>query len=247
MILKTKNVSKYFGGLKAVNNVSFGVEKGEIRSIIGPNGAGKTTFFNLLTGYLKLDEGKIYFEDEDITNLSQDIICRKGLVKSFQITSVFPGLTVFENIRLAAQMRKNVSFNFWKKTKKLEDVNRKALQVLEKVQLIEEKDNLAVNLSYGLVRHLEIGISLATEPIILLLDEPTAGMNPDETIETMELIKNLKKDITIVLVEHDMKVVMDISDKITVLANGTILTEGNPDEIKNNEVVRRVYLGGSKC
>jgi len=243
MILKTVSLTKYFGGLKATDSVNFAVQEGEIRSIIGPNGAGKTTFFNLLTGYLKPNTGKIFFRGEDITDLPQYLICRKGIVKSFQITSIFPKLTVFENVRLAAQMRKT-TYSFWKKAEDLEDVNDRVMQILEEVRLTKEKDSLAANLSYGLSRHLEIAISLATNPEILLLDEPTAGMNPEETQNTMHLIKKLKKDLTIVLVEHDMKVVMGISDFISVLHNGKILVEGSPDEIRNNNEVQRVYLGG---
>jgi len=244
LILATKGLTKDFGGLRAVDNVDFTLEESEIRSIIGPNGAGKTTFFNLLTGYLKPTSGKILFRGEDITGLPQYLICRKGIAKSYQITSIFPHLTVFENVRIAAQQRVT-TYNFWGSPQRMKEVNERVIQVLEDVQLIEEKDNLADNLSYGQKRHLEIAITLATQPQILLLDEPTAGMTPEETFETMDLIKKLRKErgITIVIVEHDMRVVMGISDRVTVFHNGKILAEGTPREIHNDREVQKVYLG----
>jgi branched-chain amino acid transport system ATP-binding protein len=242
-ILETKDLGINFGGLKAVDRVSFVLKEGEIRSVIGPNGAGKTTFFNLLCGSLRPTRGEIWFQGENIVGQPQYKICRKGLVKSHQITSIFPALSVYENIRLAAQM-KVTHFNCWKKLQNLKSVNDKTMEILNEIGLTKKKEIVASSLPYGDQRYLEIGITLATDPILLLLDEPTAGMTPAETRETMKLIQKLSKRLTIVIVEHDMSVVMGISDYITVLHNGLVLAEGTPSEITNNEEVKRVYLGG---
>ncbi len=243
IILETRGLGKEFGGIKAVQQVNFRLPKGEIRSIIGPNGAGKTTFFNLLAGKLRASSGHILYRGRDITGLPQHRVCRMGLTKSHQITSIFPKLTVFENVRLAAQMRVS-RFNFWGRYDRLPDVNAKANQILDQVGLAEKRDLLAANLPYGDQRYLEIGITLGTDPEILLLDEPTAGMTPAETRDTVTLVKKLAEHLTIVIVEHDMSVVMGISGSITVLHNGSILAEGTPTEIHNNQDVQRVYLGG---
>ena len=243
IILETRGLGKEFGGIKAVQQVNFRLPKGEIRSIIGPNGAGKTTFFNLLAGKLRASSGHILYRGRDITGLPQHRVCRMGLTKSHQITSIFPKLTVFENVRLAAQMRVS-RFNFWSRYDRLPDVNAKASQILDQVGLAEKRDLLAANLPYGDQRYLEIGITLGTDPEILLLDEPTAGMTPAETRDTVTLVKKLAEHLTIVIVEHDMSVVMGISGSITVLHNGSILAEGTPTEIHNNQDVQRVYLGG---
>lgn len=243
IILETRGLEKDFGGIKAVSQVDFKLPKGVIRSIIGPNGAGKTTFFNLLAGRLKPTAGRIIYRGRDITTLPQHKVCRLGLTKSHQITSIFPKLSVFENVRLAAQMRVT-RFNFWGRYDRLPQANAKASEILDEIGLSDKKDVVATNLSYGDQRYLEIGITLATEPQILLLDEPTAGMTPAETQDTVKLVKKLSKNLTIVIVEHDMSVVMGISDSITVLHNGFILAEGSPEEIHNNQDVQRVYLGG---
>ena len=243
IILETKGLGIDFGGLKAVNNVNFSLNKGEIRSVIGPNGAGKTTFFNLLAGRLKPTQGEIWFKGKNWAGYPQYRICKEGITKSHQITSVFPSLSVFENIRLAAQMRVT-QYNFWKKYQNLKQVNEKTNRILEEVGLSEKRDLIAENLPYGDQRYLEIGITLATDPIVLLLDEPTAGMTPAETQETIGLIRKLSKNLTTIIVEHDMSVVMNISDAITVLYNGSTLAEGSPEEIDSNEDVQRVYLGG---
>ena len=243
IILETQGLEKDFGGIKAVHEVDFRLPKGEIRSIIGPNGAGKTTFFNLLAGRLRPTSGRILYRGHDITRLPQHRVCRMGLTKSHQITSIFPKLTVFENVRLAAQMRVT-RFNFWSRYDRLPKVNAKANEILDQVGLAEKKDLVATNLPYGDQRYLEIGITLATEPEILLLDEPTAGMTPAETQDTVKLVQKLAENLTIVIVEHDMSVVMGISGSITVLHNGSILAEGTPAEIHDNQDVQRVYLGG---
>ena len=241
-LLETKKLTKSFGGLTAVDNVNFEVAKGELRAIIGPNGAGKTTFFNLIAGRLAPTEGEIWFKGENITHIPPYHITKKGIGRSYQVTNIFPKLTVFENVRLAAQAMET-TFNFWQDVTFMEDVNTRVVGILEKLKLTEHKDVRAVNLSHGLQSHLEIGIALASHPELLLLDEPTAGMTEEETERMMELIDEISKGVTIVLVEHDMKFVMTLSKKITVLHEGKVLAEGPPEEIRNNEEVQRVYLG----
>ncbi len=244
-LLETKKLTKRFGGLTAVNDVNFVVTKGEVRAVIGPNGAGKTTFFNLIAGRLPPTEGEIWFKGENITNTPPYRIAKKGIGRSYQVTNIFPKLTVFENVRLAAQAVE-VTFNFWKDVMSMDDINRRVMEILEKLKLIEQKDTRATNLPHGLQRHLEIGIALASHPELLLLDEPTAGMTEEETARMMELINEISKVLTIVLVEHDMKFVMALSRKITVLHEGKVLAEGPPGEIQNNEEVQGIYLGKQK-
>lgn len=244
-LLETKKLTKSFGGLTAVYNVNFGVAKGELRAIIGPNGAGKTTFFNLIAGRLEPTQGEIWFKGENITHIPPYHITKKGIGRSYQVTNIFPKLTVFENVRLAAQAMVT-TFNFWQDVTFMEDVNARVVGILEKLKLTDHKDVRAANLSHGLQRHLEIGIALASHPELLLLDEPTAGMTEEETERMMELIGEISKGVTIVLVEHDMKFVMTLSKKITVLHEGKVLAEGAPEEIRNNEEVQRVYLGKKK-
>jgi branched-chain amino acid transport system ATP-binding protein len=245
--LETKNLCKYFGGLKAVDQVNFQVKEGQLQSIIGPNGAGKTTLFNLLSGLYIPTDGKIFFQGRDITDKKMNQISQIGVTKTFQITHIFPRLSVFENVRISAQSRKT-SFNFWRKADSLEEVNDKTMKILERVQLASSQDRVASTLSHGEKKYLEIGIALATDPKLLLLDEPTAGMSPAETILATELIRGLrdKLNLTIVLVEHDMSVVMKISDEVLCLNEGRVLACGSPDEISCNEEVQRVYLGGKK-
>jgi branched-chain amino acid transport system ATP-binding protein len=245
--LETKNLCKYFGGLKAVDQVNFQVKEGQLQSIIGPNGAGKTTLFNLLSGLYIPTNGKIFFQGKDITDKKMNQISQIGVTKTFQITHIFPRLSVFENVRISAQSRKT-SFNFWRKADSLEEVNDKTMKILERVQLASSQDRVASTLSHGEKKYLEIGIALATDPKLLLLDEPTAGMSPAETILATELIRGLrdKLNLTIVLVEHDMSVVMKISDEVLCLNEGRVLACGSPDEISCNEEVQRVYLGGRK-
>ena len=244
-ILRTENLTKKFGGLTAVSNVDFRLEQGEVQSIIGPNGAGKSTLFKLINGELKPTQGRIWFNEEDITSLEQHVISRRGIATSYQITNIFPKLTTFENVRLAVQSRRT-SFNWWSKAEDHTSINGKAGEILKKIGLWDQRDNLAANLSYGNQRHLEIGVALGTDPTLLLLDEPTSGLSPGETRETVGLIKGIAKGLSVILVEHKMKVVMDLSDKITVLHEGEVIARGNPQEIRANETVRRVYLGGVK-
>lgn len=244
MYLWTEKVSKHFGGLKAVDGVDFHLRQGQLKSIIGPNGAGKTTLFNLIAGVYPPTSGKVFFRDREITHLSLHETSRLGITKTYQITHIFPNLTVFENVRIAAQSRVT-SFNFWRSTHSLREVNERTLEILEQVELVEKRNWLASTLSHGERRYLEIGIALATRPEVLLLDEPTAGMSCAETNLCAELIQKLNQNLqlTIVLVEHDMTVVMGISDEVLVLNEGKVLAEGTPQQVSDNEEVQRVYLG----
>jgi branched-chain amino acid transport system ATP-binding protein len=240
-LLRTEDLGIRFGGLAALNGVNFEVPRGEIRAVIGPNGAGKSTFFNCLTGVLRPSSGRIMFDSEDITGLSPDRISRKGIARSYQITNILPNATTLENIRIAAQSRRH-GWSMLSHYRAFRDIIEKAEAVLETVGLHGKGGELAANLSHGEQRNLEIGIALATEPQLLCLDEPTAGMSAGETDDTMELVRRIAKDLTILIVEHDMTVVMGLADKITVLHYGAILAEGTPAEIQSNPRVLEVYL-----
>jgi branched-chain amino acid transport system ATP-binding protein len=240
-LLRTEDLGIRFGGLAALNGVNFEVPRGEIRAVIGPNGAGKSTFFNCLTGVLRPSSGRIVFNGEDITGLSPDRISRKGVARSYQITNILPNATTLENIRIAAQSRRH-GWNLVRHHSAFRDIIEKAEAVLETVGLRGKGDELAANLSHGEQRNLEIGIALATEPQLLCLDEPTAGMSAGETDDTMELVRRIATDLTILIVEHDMTVVMGLAHKITVLHYGAILAEGTPAEIQSNPRVLEVYL-----
>jgi len=230
-----------FGGLTAVNNASLSVPRGEIRAIIGPNGAGKSTFFNCLTGVLRPTAGRILLDGEDVAGLPPNKISRKGIARSYQVTNILPGATVLENVRIAAQSRRH-GWNLLSHHRAFGDLIDRARSVLEAVGLREKADELAANLSHGEQRNLEIGIALATEPRLLCLDEPTAGMSVAETHATVELIRRIARDLTILIVEHDMEVVMDLARTITVLHYGEVLAEGTPAEIQANPRVQDVYL-----
>ena len=240
-LLESLGLRKTFGGLTAVNGVDFQVRTGELRSVIGPNGAGKTTFFNLLTGVLPPSGGRILFKGRDITGLPAHAVSRLGIARSYQVTNIFGDLTVYENVRIAAQSRVT-HYRFWGRADALAQVNQRAEEILRHLGLAVQRHALARELSHGEQRYLEIGIALATDPDFLLLDEPTAGMSPDETRRTAAFVRRLAGHVTIVVVEHDMEVVMGISDRITVLNYGEVLAEGTPAEIRENVDVRRVYL-----
>jgi branched-chain amino acid transport system ATP-binding protein len=242
-ILRTESLTKKFGGLLAVHNVNFHLQKNEIQSIIGPNGAGKSTFFKMISGEHIPSSGKIWFKGKDITGLPQHEISHKGIATCYQITNVFPKLTTFENVRIAAQSRKT-SFNLWTRADGLQDISEKTIQILETMRLLDKKDILAAHLPHGDKRHLEIAIALATDPVLLLLDEPTAGLNPVETAEMMELIKLVVSGLSVILVEHKMTVIMGISEVITVFHEGEVIAVGSPEEIQKNDTVRKIYLGG---
>jgi branched-chain amino acid transport system ATP-binding protein len=240
-ILKTDILSVQFGGLAALSRVNFTVERGNTHAIIGPNGAGKSTFFNCLTGVLTPTSGRIIFNGEDITGLPSNEISQKGIARSYQITNILPNASVLENVRIAAQSRRH-GWNMISHHTAFADINEKAKTALAAVGLLDKADELASNLSHGAQRNLEIGIALATEPKLLCLDEPTAGMSAAETRETMHLVKRIGENLTILIVEHDMEVVMELADRITVLHYGEILAEGTPEEIQQNPKVLEVYL-----
>jgi branched-chain amino acid transport system ATP-binding protein len=240
-ILRTEGLTMRFGGLTAVNNVSIAIERGEIRAIIGPNGAGKSTFFNCITGVLKPTSGRIFLNGEDIAGRPPNEVSHKGLARSYQITNILPGATVLENVRVAAQSRHH-PWNMVRNRFSFPDVIDRSRAVLDSVGLRGDEDELAANLSHGAQRNLEIGIALATEPQLLCLDEPTAGMSVSETRATVELVRRIAKDLTIVIVEHDMEVVMGLARTITVLHYGEVLAEGTPAQIQANPRVQEVYL-----
>jgi branched-chain amino acid transport system ATP-binding protein len=240
-VIRTEALTIRFGGLTALSGVNFEVRRGEVRAIIGPNGAGKSTFFNCLTGVLRPSSGRILFHGEDITGLSPDRISQKGIARSYQITNILPNATTLENVRIAAQSRRH-GWSMLRHHRAYADLIEKAEAVLESVGLRGKADELAANLSHGEQRNLEIGIALATEPELLCLDEPTAGMSTSETHETMELVRRIAKNLTILIVEHDMQVVMELAQRITVLHYGEVLAEGTPAEIQQNTRVLEVYL-----
>jgi branched-chain amino acid transport system ATP-binding protein len=242
-ILETIALSKSFGALQAVLNVSLQVSEGTIHSVIGPNGAGKTTLFNLLTGFLPSSAGKIVLNGRDITRFPVHKISRLGVSRSFQITSIFPELSVRENVRIALQSRTSLSYRFLKTLSPGDGLEARSREVLMRVGLGEKEDLPARALSHGEKRILDIGIGLATSPQLLLLDEPASGLVGDEIKRVTNLIKDISNHVTVVLVEHNIDVVLAISDRITVLSYGEVIAEGSPGEIQKNAKVQEVYLG----
>ena len=240
-ILRTEGLTVRFGGLTALDGVSVAVPRGEIRAIIGPNGAGKSTFFNCLTGVIQPTGGRILFQDEDVAGLPPHAISRRGIARSYQITNILPNASTLENVRIAAQSRRH-GWSLLTHHRSYRDLIERALEVIEAVGLRGKEDELAANLSHGEQRNLEIGIALATEPALLCLDEPTAGMSVSETHATVELVRRIAADLTIMIVEHDMEVVMGLAHRITVLHYGQVLAEGSPAEIQANPRVQEVYL-----
>jgi len=243
-ILETNGVEKRFGGLLANTNVNIQVQEGQITSIIGPNGAGKTTLFNILTGFYKPDAGTIRFNGADITGWPVHRIVRLGVARSFQLLNIFNEISPFENVRLAVQSRKGRGFSFWKSTGWFGDINRETEEILELIGLDRVKGIPTKNLSYGDKRVLEIGIALASRPRLLLMDEPTSGLPSQETDRIREFIKKISETLTVVVIEHDMSVVLTISDTIIVLHQGGVIAQGTPGEIKANQQVQEAYLGG---
>ena len=243
MILGVEKVKKSFDGFVAIKGVSFSLRKGEICSIIGPNGAGKTTLFNLITGHLRMDEGKLIFKDQDITNRRPYQICRLGVGRSFQRTNIFPRLTVYQNIQAAVLVHRGRSFTFFRPVESF--FQNETEEILNRVGLKEYSETVSGSLSYGFQKQLELGIALASEPELLLLDEPTAGMSAQETHQTMELIGKItqEKGLTLLFTEHDMEVVFSISQRIIVLHQGRLIAEGTPEEVRHNPEVQKVYLG----
>ncbi len=245
-LLETQNLKKHFGGLKAVDGVDFRITEGGLISIIGPNGAGKTTFFNLISGTFRPTAGKVFFRGRPVTGYPPHRLAQMGLGRSYQITNIFPLLTVLENVRLACQSAGEDNLKFWKHYKKFPQYEEKALSILERVRLKGREFQPTLSLPHGDKRKLEVAIALARDPKLLLLDEPTAGISTEELPELTNLIKDIKAEgsQTIILVEHRMDVVTEISDRITVLNRGKILAEGTPQEIMDNEEVQKAYLGG---
>ena len=245
-ILETKNLTKKFGGLVAVNNVSFGLEKGICKGLIGPNGAGKTTFFNLICGLLKPTSGKVFFKGEDISGLSPHKISKRGISRSYQITNVFTRLSVLENVRIAVQSRGKDNYNFYSNFEDLKECKKRTLEILETVGLKRRAYYLADFLPHGDQRKLEIAMALATEPELLLLDEPTAGVSIEEVPDVIKIIQKIKQisEIAILLVEHKIDVIMDVCDSVMVMHQGSIIADDTPKGITNNKLVQTVYLGG---
>ncbi len=246
IILETQNLRKQFSGLVAVDNVSIKVRKNSLHAIIGPNGAGKTTFFNLLSGNLEPTSGKVIYKGRDITHQPVHRTIHFGIGRSFQITNIFPNLTVFENIRLASQALGSDNFKFWQVSSQFKKYEERTWNVIERVGLKERAQTFARTLPHGDQRKLELGMILAPDPEVLLLDEPTAGMASEQVPELIELIQGIQKDgnKTVMLVEHNMNVVMSVSDSITVMHQGMVLAEGTPAEIAANKEVQTAYLGG---
>jgi len=243
-LLRTHNLTKRFNGLVAVDDVNLTVQAGRLTSIIGPNGAGKTTLFNLLTGLLKADNGKIFFEGDDITHFPPYKIVKRGIARSFQLLNIFNDLSLFENIRITVQAAQGHGLEILSSTRSLEGVNQKTLEIVEAIGLQGKENYLAKNLSYGDRRVLEIGMALASSPKLLLLDEPTSGLASKDTGRLTEFINQLSKNLTVVLIEHDMNIVLSISDHVIVLHQGRVIAQGTPSEIRNNDEVQDAYLGG---
>ena len=242
-ILETRGLTKEFRGFVAVDKVSLSVRRGTIHALIGPNGAGKTTFFNLLTKFLPPTAGTILFKGEDITREKPAEIARRGVIRSFQISAVFPNLTVLENVRIALQRGTGTSFHFWKREKTLDVLNERAMALLERVDLAKFARIHAGDLAYGRKRTLEIATTLAMDPELMLLDEPTAGMGHEDVDRVKSLIKEVAVGRTVLMVEHNMSVVSGICDRITVLQRGAVLAEGPYSEVSANPSVIEAYMG----
>lgn len=242
-ILETKTLSHDFNGLQVLEDIDFSVQPGERHAIIGPNGAGKTTFFNLITGVYVPRNGKILFNGMDITKARPYRLNRMGLGRSFQITSIFLRQSPFQNIRLAVLSKNRVRFNLLRRVDRMDAITRQTYEILKQIHLDAEAHLETSTLSYGKQRSLELGMALATDPSLLMFDEPTAGMSRDESHAAVELIRRLTENKTMVIVEHDMDVVFSLADRVTVLHHGKILATGAPQAIKENEAVKKAYLG----
>jgi len=242
-VLEVAGLSKSFAGFKAVSEVSFTVDTQQIMAVIGPNGAGKSTLFNLITGHLRPDTGKVELDGRDITGAAPHRICRLGIGRSFQRTNIFAKLTVFENLQAAFLVHHGRGHNFWSRSESLYRDETGAL--LESIGLAEQRDTVAGTLSYGNQKQLELGLALASDPALLLLDEPTAGMSATETHDTIRLIERIagERALTLLFTEHDMDVVFSIAQKIAVLHQGRLIADGAPAEVRADPTVRRVYLG----
>ena len=245
IILETRNLTREFKGFIAVNQVNLQVQRGHIHALIGPNGAGKTTCFNLLTKFLIPTSGQILFNGQDITALESAQIARMGIIRSFQISAVFPHLSVLENVRIGLQRNMGTSFHFWKSEATLNQLNDRAMQLLAEVGLEEFAESITVDLPYGRKRALEIATTLAMDPELMLLDEPTQGMGHEDVKRVTALIKKVSQGRTILMVEHNMNVVADICDRISVLQRGAILAEGDYQSVSQNLQVLEAYMGSA--
>jgi branched-chain amino acid transport system ATP-binding protein len=243
IILETEDLTKEFAGFVAVNGVSLRVERGTIHALIGPNGAGKTTCFNLLTKFLQPSRGRIVYKGQDITSLAPADVARLGMVRSFQISAVFPHLSVIENVRIALQRQRGGSYDFWRSKTVLDQFNERALKLIDDVGLSDVAHVTAVELPYGRKRALEIATTLALDPEMLLLDEPTAGMGHEDIDRIANLIKSVAADRTVLMVEHNLSVVENLCQRITVLTRGRVLAEGDYATVSNNPEVREAYMG----
>ena len=244
MMLRTAALSKQFGGLVAVDRVNLEVREGTVHSIIGPNGAGKTTFFNMLTGEIPPTRGEVYFQEKKITGLKPHQIARIGIGRSFQQNSLFKSLTVLENVRLAAHIHLAGRFHFLRDFRSFQLPIDQAQKVLEEIEILDLAERKAGELSHGAQRALEVALAMAADPPLILLDEPTSGMSPEETVKMVHLIKKLAKQRTMIVIEHNMNLVWSISTVITVLHQGQVIATGTPSEIGDHAEVRKAYLGG---
>ncbi len=242
-LLETVSVTMCFGGLTALDQVTYAIREGEVRGIIGPNGAGKTTLFNVITGELKPTSGKIFLRGEEITHLPPHRICQKGLSRTFQLTLIFPEMTVYDSIWVGVNATAKKPWNPVLLAHKVSDLSQKAHEICHLVGLEEKMNELVCNLTYGDQKILEMAMALSTQPSVLLLDEPTQGVSPKETDHIIQVVERLSKNITIILIEHSMDVVLRLCHRITVLNEGRVVAEGSPDEISKNEEVQRIYLG----
>ena len=242
-ILETRGLTKDFKGFTAVSDVNLKVRRGHIHALIGPNGAGKTTVFNLVTKFLSPTAGTIWFKGEDITREAPAVTARRGFVRSFQISATFPHLTVLENVRIGLQRKLGTEFHFWKSEKSLNKLNDEAMALLEAVDLTSFAETVTAEMPYGRKRALEIATTLALEPDMMLLDEPTQGMGHEDIARVVELIRKVSANRTILMVEHNLSVVANLCDRITVLTRGSVLAEGNYEEVSKNPKVLEAYVG----
>ena len=242
-ILETRDLVKQFNEFVAVNGVSLRVARGTIHALIGPNGAGKTTVFNLLTRFLPVTRGEIRLRGEDITGARPADIARRGMVRSFQVSAVFPALTALENVRVALQRKLGTSFHFWRSEHSLDRLDERAAELLSQVGLEEHRDTLTVELPYGRKRALELATTLALDPEVMLLDEPTQGMGHEDVGRVVALIQRVSEGRTVLMVEHNLSVVQDLADRVTVLARGQVLAEGTYDEVSKDPAVLEAYIG----
>jgi branched-chain amino acid transport system ATP-binding protein len=246
LILETSGLVKEFKGFRAVNNVNLQVQRGHIHALIGPNGAGKTTVFNLLTKFLIPTEGKILYNGQDITTEKPAQVARRGIVRSFQISATFPNLTVLDNVRIGLQRATGASFHFWKPSRSLDSLDGRAMELLETVGLADFAGTMTVELAYGRKRALEIATTLATEPELMLLDEPTQGMGHEDVDRVTQLIKKVSANRTVLMVEHNMNVVASIADKISVLQRGQVIAEGPYETVSRDPQVLEAYMGSAE-